>query len=402
MMAPMRDSDERRTPAAYDENDFIVRSIPGWHAAFYGVVAIVAVIVLLDGGTTAEDGITVGALVLLAVVYTTLGRKGLGQEPPSRPGYAYLAVAYVVTLTVLSRSDVGFFLLFLLFPQTFWLIERLRAALAAIAVLCLGIAWAIWADGGYTRDSASAGLASGAINFSISALMGWWITGVINQSDQRAALIQELEQTRQELADAHRREGTLAERERLSHEIHDTLAQGFTSILMLAQATQRSLEDPATALERLAMIERTARDNLAEARALVAALAPVDLEAASLADALDRLVARFGEEVGVRTSYDVAGEPRQLPARDEVVLLRAAQEALANVRKHAGATEVGVRLAYSDGSAALEVHDDGRGFDLEDVAGFGLRGMRSRVEGIGGRLVVDSDLGSGTRIRVDV
>jgi signal transduction histidine kinase len=271
-----------------------------------------------------------------------------------------------------------------------------------IGVLCVGIAAAIWAEGGFTQSSASAGLVSAAVNFAISALMGWWITGIIDQSEQRANLIRELEETRALLAESHRREGMLAERERLSHEIHDTLAQGFTSILMLAQAAERSLAEPEVSRERLRMIEDTARDNLAEARALVAALAPVDLEKASLAEALERIVTRFGEELDVRTAYEVAGGSRPLAPQEEVVLLRAAQEALANVRKHAGARSVDVRLAYGETGATLVVHDDGRGFDAQDVEGFGLRGMRARVESIGGRLDVATGLGTGTRIRVEV
>jgi signal transduction histidine kinase len=402
MRSTVVDPDDCAGASDGESDDFLARSVPGWHAAFYGVTAIVGVLVLVDDGARVADVATLAVLLGLVAAYTLLARPAMESEPPDRRGRVYLAVAYAAFVVILLRSDVGFFLLFLLFPQTFWLVEPLRRALVWIGVLCVGIAAAIWAEGGFTQSSASAGLVSAAVNFAISALMGWWITGIIDQSEQRANLIRELEETRALLAESHRREGMLAERERLSHEIHDTLAQGFTSILMLAQAAERSLAEPEVSRERLRMIEDTARDNLAEARALVAALAPVDLEKASLAEALERIVTRFGEELDVRTAYEVAGGSRPLAPQEEVVLLRAAQEALANVRKHAGARSVDVRLAYGETGATLVVHDDGRGFDAQDVEGFGLRGMRARVESIGGRLDVATGLGTGTRIRVEV
>ena len=121
--------------------------------------------------------------------------------------------------------------------------------------------------------------------------------------------------------------GALAERERLAGEIHDTLAQGFTSIIMLLQAA-RGTADRAGQY-------RTARENLAEARTLITALRPAPLSGATLEEALGRITAQFGEELAVSTTFEVRGDSRTTSTKVEVVLLRAAQEALANVRKHA-------------------------------------------------------------------
>jgi signal transduction histidine kinase len=245
------------------------------------------------------------------------------------------------------------------------------------------------------------GLALGlGISLGFSLMFGIWISGIIAQSAQRAGLIDELERTRAALAAERHDAGVLAERTRLAAEIHDTLAQGFTSILMLARAAGATVaRDPDAAREQLGLIERTATENLAEARSLVAALAPAALDGTSLPEALRRLAARHEQETGVPVEATVDGDPVACPDRD-VVVLRAAQEALANVRKHAGASAVRVGLAYGNG-VVLTVSDDGRGFDPSAAGGgFGLPGMRRRAKDSGGNVTVDSAPGAGTTIRV--
>ena len=167
-------------------------------------------------------------------------------------------------------------------------------------------------------------------------------------------------------------------------------------MVLLELAESEVDTDPTAARQRLATARETARQNLAEARALVAALTPVDLQAAPLPDAIGRLVERFGTETGLPARLTVTGESRALPANTEVVLLRAAQEALTNVRKHAGAGRVEISL---DG-AVLAVADDGAGFDTAaPTGGYGLAGMRRRVEEIGGTVSIASGPG-GTRVEV--
>jgi signal transduction histidine kinase len=244
---------------------------------------------------------------------------------------------------------------------------------------------------------------TGGLNLAMGLVLGLWISGLIRESDQRAHLIEQLQKTRAELAAAHHQQGVLAERTRLAADIHDTIAQGFTSLVMLVQAAEAALDgkDVAAARERLKLAEYTARENLAEARALVAELGPLDLQTATLSDALGRLTERIGAELGIRADLQIEGEPRPLPPRAEVVLLRATQEALANIRKHAAAQNVKVRLVYDD-STMLQVTDDGCGFEPARVDGFGLRGMRARVEQVGGTLEVASSMARGTSVRVTV
>ncbi|MGI8694709.1 MAG: sensor histidine kinase, partial [Geodermatophilaceae bacterium] len=186
-------------------------------------------------------------------------------------------------------------------------------------------------------------------------------------------------------------------------DIHDTLAQGFTSIVMLLEAADAEIGADDEAVRRhLALARSTARENLAEARSLVAALSPAGLADGSLVDAIRRLVSRCAEELQVRAAVSVTGDPRRLSSATEVVLLRAAQEGLANVRKHAGASQIHVYMDYGADLTTLRVCDDGSGFEPSVAEGFGLAGMRTRAEQAGGSLRLDSTPGAGTTIELRV
>lgn len=202
------------------------------------------------------------------------------------------------------------------------------------------------------------------------------------------------------LVERGERVGGLEERQRLSREIHDTLTQGFASIVTHAVPARKALPDDIEAAgTHLEQIERTARENLEEARRVVRRLRPEPLEGAPLPEALARIAGRFSEESDVTVETSVTGEPHPLPPEAEVTLLRVAQEALVNVRKHAGAGRVALTLSYLGDAIALDIRDDGTGFDLQKTAassphahsgGLGLKGMRERVETLGGSLSVES------------
>ncbi|MEU7034929.1 sensor histidine kinase [Streptomyces sp. NPDC046237] len=218
------------------------------------------------------------------------------------------------------------------------------------------------------------------------------------QADRQRALIDDLIRTRRELAAIERREGTLAERQRLSMEIHDTLAQGLSSQQMLLQAAERTWDsDPSTARRHVRTAESIAERNLAEARRFVHDLAPADLaEGGGLEEALRMLAGRES------AAFRVDGAPVPLPERAQSALLRISQGALANVREHAGATSAALTLTYLDDQVVLDIADDGRGFDPAaardggGVRGHGLPAMRARVRQLGGTLTVESSPGEGT------
>ncbi|MFE7235475.1 sensor histidine kinase [Streptomyces sp. NPDC002405] len=229
------------------------------------------------------------------------------------------------------------------------------------------------------------------------------------ESERRRELIEELVATRAELADAERTAGTLAERERLAREIHDTLAQGLSSIQLLLRAAQRALPDGSPAAAHIEQARATAQDNLAEARRFVHALTPPDLERGSLAGALERLCSGVAAPPKVR--FTVSGTPAELPTPYEVALLRIAQSALGNTLRHSRAHRAEITLSFMDTAVALDVVDDGAGFDPDAGhtaarprraadGGFGLPAMRSRAEALGGTFAVESAPGQGTAVAV--
>ncbi|MET8902968.1 sensor histidine kinase [Streptomyces sp. NPDC004538] len=226
------------------------------------------------------------------------------------------------------------------------------------------------------------------------------------QTARQRALIDDLIRTRRELAASERREGTLAERQRLSMEIHDSLAQGLSSQRMLLQAAERVWEsDPDKARAHVRSAASVAEHNLAEARRFVHDLAPADLaRGGGLEAALRALAAReSGDDLTVRVHVDDGARVPPLPDRVQSALLRIAQGALANVREHAGASTAALSLTLLDDQVVLDVTDDGHGFDpaaLPDapagVRGHGLPAMRARLRQLGGTLTVESAPGEGT------
>ncbi|WP_217146387.1 sensor histidine kinase [Streptomyces sp. AC627_RSS907] len=226
------------------------------------------------------------------------------------------------------------------------------------------------------------------------------------QAARQRALIDDLIRTRRELAASERREGTLAERQRLSMEIHDTLAQGLSSQRMLLQAAERVWDaDPGKARTHVRGAASVAEHNLAEARRFVHDLAPADLAGGGgLEAALRALAAReSGDALTVRVHVDDDARVPPLPDRVQSALLRIAQGALANVREHAGASAAVLTLTLLDDQVVLDVTDDGHGFTpaaLPDAPagtrGHGLPAMRARLRQFGGILTVESAPGEGT------
>lgn len=208
-----------------------------------------------------------------------------------------------------------------------------------------------------------------------------------------------------------REAGVQDERQRMAREIHDTLAQGLAGILTQLQAAEPGLADGSTQRRQVTTAMDLARQSLAEARRTVHAVEPQVLAEARLPEAIQGAVTRWSEEHGVESLLTITGDPRPLHADVEVTLLRAAQEALANVAKHARARRVVLTLSYMEDVATLDVRDDGVGFDPGDgptrgpgtrSGGFGLTGMRQRVQRLSGRLVVESEPGGGTAVSATV
>jgi signal transduction histidine kinase len=242
----------------------------------------------------------------------------------------------------------------------------------------------------------------------------WFLHRVETQHEERGKMLDELRGSNQRLeaalaenAGLHqqlltqaREAGILDERQRMAREIHDTLAQGLTGIITQLQAAEHAAGEPAAWRKHFAAATKLARDSLTEARRSVNALRPEPLENASLSGALADTAANWSALSGIPVQVTTTGTERPLRPEAEVALLRTAQEGLANVAKHAQASRVGVTLSYMEHEVALDVRDDGRGFDgLDSVnGGVGLIAMRQRIEGLAGTLQIESEPGAGTGI----
>lgn len=306
------------------------------------------------------------------------------------------------------------------------------------------------------KDSA-AGWAAFAVVLAANAIgmcgLAWWEWDSDRKSEQRETALEQareanrrLQATLAENAGLHQRllvqarqAGVLDERQRMAREIHDTLAQGFIGVVTQLQAAEQFSGAPDRWRQHFAAATQMAREGLTEARRSVDALRPQSLETAGLAEALAGVAERWSALHGVTVQVTTTGPARPMQPEAELALLRAAQEALANVARHARAATVSLALGYLDHEVTLDVQDDGRGFETSPArtpapstaapvtaaavppgpvtagpgpagtgpaaaagGGFGLKAMRERIEELSGTLRVESAPGSGTTVSARV
>lgn len=355
----------------------------------------------------ADSAPAAGAIVAASVCATAIYAVGpLSKRIRESAGASgiWLGVLGVAWLVLLVLTPDGVWAAFpLFFVQLHLLPVRwgVSAVLATTTVAVLGFA--------LHQRGFGVGVAIGPVlgaAVAVATVLGY--QALYRESEGRRRLIEELVSTRADLATAERAAGTLAERERLAREIHDTLAQGLSSIQLLLRAAERAItERPSAATAHIRQARQAAQDNLAEARRFVRALTPPSLEHDTLPAALQRLCDEVGaNNPGLEVRFDTSGEPRELPTPYEVALLRVAQSALANTARHARAQRVGLTLSFMDTSVSLDVVDDGTGFDPDAVpgtegeGGFGINAMRSRARSLGGGLSVESAPGQGTAVAI--
>ena len=413
-------------------------------------------------GALSAGGLDAGAWGALACGLALLAVYGVGR---SRINVRDTAVdaprgAWWPTGAWVAALIVGWALLLLLTPVALWIAFPLmflemhvlgprRGILAVAATTVCAIGGAIL--GGQQLVGSILGPTFGGL-VAIAVVLGF--ETIVRESQGRQELIDDLVRTRADLAASEREAAVATERERLAREIHDTLAQGFSSIELLLRAADASLEEvvapgafapgapgPTAARAARGYVTQSrlaAQQNLAEARRFVRDLAPADLESATLVGALERVADRTALAAGggLTVTVEASGQARPLPVPVETALLRIAQSALANVVQHAGASRAAVTLSFLGDAVALDVVDDGRGFDPRQVvagragavpgpsrgmrsvvgqtggepgaadetpaprSGFGLTAMRSRVAELGGTFSLESSPGEGTALAV--
>lgn len=364
---------------------------------------VIGLLVLAAGRAVADDQPDAELVVVAAAVCGLMSAVGplLPRIRLSRRAAAWwLAAVGAVWLVLLALSPDAVWVAFPLYFLQLHLLPR-RAGLGAVAATAVA---AITGFAAHTGSFSLAMVIGPALGAAVAVAVVWGYQALYRESEQRRRLIEELTATRADLAAAQHTAGVLAERERLAREIHDTIAQGLSSIQLLLRAAERALPGrPDDAARHVDAARQAAVDNIAEARRFVAALTPPTLEGATLAGALERLCTTTSTRHRLTAHFHLTGDPTPLATAHEVALLRIAQSALANTVRHAEATSAEVTLSYLGDHVALDVVDDGRGFDPArlpapdpESGGFGLAAMRARAQALGGTLTVESAPGHGT------
>jgi signal transduction histidine kinase len=397
---------ETSQPNAWDRWDWI------WRTVFYATLLVpLGSFLAMEAGTRGEN-LLAATLVAAGITAQNVVNFRLKQrfrhQAASRIGLFYLAILVGICFGLVLIDPIFYFTLGGILSQIFYnqpMPQGIGASLIlTVLLLSAQVDW-----GNPATSLNDPGLWVFAFMMGLGIFLALWIGAIIGESDQRRQLIHELQKTQSKLATAERQSGILSERQRLAREIHDTLAQGFTSIVMHLEATEQALTSDTleTARHHLDQARRTARESLAQARQVVADLRPDILAQTSLPQALDRVVARWQEQTRTAATFAATGDVLPLHPDTDVTLLRITQEALANVNKHARAQQVTVTLSYMGDVVMLDVIDDGVGMAMgtptnHPASGFGLVGMRERLAQLGGSLDIESSRGQGTTVAVSI
>jgi signal transduction histidine kinase len=368
--------------------------------AVVGTVAVMALLLTVSGASPTHQAGAGGALAVLVLAWFTIGIRADGNTVAAVIFIGVLAVAVSVGVAYLPIMAT---LQAIAYPLVWTLLNRTRNAIIGNIVVALAVGIGFITYLGVSPEAIAETIASVGLSLLFSLAFGLWITQISRLSEQRHLLVTQLHATRDELAAVSRDAGVSSERERLAREIHDTIAQDLTGLVLVAQRARRELvtNNTAATAEQLELIEQSARAALAETRALVASSAPVGLTSEGISAALERLAERYSRETQVLVTVNATELPT-IARETEVVVLRCAQEALANVRKHAKASRATIEILALGGDVTLSIMDDGIGFDTVSAhTGFGLDGMSERLALVHGKLDVHSSE-AGTTVRATI
>ncbi len=373
------------------------------HGAFFVLLAIAVVRRFTVYEVDARAWTAIAGALVLATVYAA-GPLTHARWPSRRLTLVWLATVTAGWAVLLLLSPDFSWVAFPLFFLHLHLLSRVHAVVAVAVITGIVVATQAMHAQVFTTPMLL-GPVLGAF-FAVVIALGY--AALHAESEQRRSLIEDLRHTREELAISQRSAGALAERERLAREIHDTLTQGLSSIVLLLRSAENALPgDHGNALGRIGEAQEAASDNLAEARRFVRGLTPPALAGDSLAGALRRLCDRVAADSGIDCGFHTDGVPVALPSNYEVTLLRAAQASLANVTAHARCRTAVVTLAFLETEVTLDIVDDGVGFDpglasgpKADSTGFGIMALRERITTLGGRVDVESAPGEGAAVAV--
>ncbi|WP_240157725.1 sensor histidine kinase [Pseudonocardia broussonetiae] len=343
------------------------------------------------------------------------GRPRVRASDP-RVGPVYVVVLLLLTAALVHLSPWFAFLALAGYAHSY---EYLRGRWRYVGIAAMAVLHAYGTIGGGLNELGPLLVVAWAVITVLIATVATTFTVMgartAELSQRRARTIADLNETNRRLAESldenaelhtrllaqAREAGVSDERARMAREIHDTLAQGLTGIVTQLEAADSA--DEAARRRHVDTARALARESLTEARRSVDALAPGRLAGARLPDAITDMAKEWAETAEVGVHVEVTGDPVPLLPDIEVTLYRVAQESLANVGRHAGATRAGLTLSYMDDVVVLDVRDDGTGFDPTAArTGFGLTAMEQRVRRVSGTFTVESAPGDGTAISASV
>ena len=375
----------------------------GLHTLFVALLGLVVARTLL--APTAASAVVMALAVLLLVTYMI---GGLLVRRTHRGGrrlrFAWLAVVSLEWIALLVLIPDAAYLAFPLFFLYLHLLGR-RGGPAAVAVSTVTAIVALGMHSGWTVG----GVIGPLVGACVAVMIGLGYQALAREANERELLLAQLIATRDQLVASEHEAGVLAERGRLAREIHDTVAQGLSSIQLLLHAAERADPDR-PGIEHLRLARETAAGNLTDTRRFIRELTPPNLDDEGLGAALRRLADTQWQPHGLVVDVRVT-ESGTLPMHLQTALLRIAQGALANVIQHAHATRVTITLTSGHDSLQFTVADDGRGFDPMAAASlrpsgrtdsFGLQATQERVDQLGGTLRIESGPGRGTLLTVDL
>lgn len=376
----------------------------GLHVLVAGLTLLVVIRTLFPVNDRTEFGVDSLSVFLLSGLFlATYAAGGLIGRRRGVLATAWLLALFLEWTAFVWLSPEAAYLVFPLFFLFLHVFGRVWGPIAVVASTVAAIV-ALGLHGGWTVG----GVVGPLVAAGVALLIGFGYQALARESAEREALVRELLETRDQLAETEHASGVLAERARLAREIHDTLAQGLSSIQLLLHAAERADPDRA-GIEHIRLARETAAANLADARRFIRELTPPELDGSGLGGALRRLASSQWAARGLRVEVDVSDQV-PIPMHVRAALLRIAQGAVANVLQHADARSASISLRAEGDRLVFMIVDDGRGFDArrplvdQDARSdsFGLRAIHERVDQLGGTLTVDSRPGEGTMLLVDL
>ncbi|MFD5433990.1 sensor histidine kinase [Kitasatospora sp. NPDC127067] len=381
-----------------------------------GVATVLCVVQPEEGAATAR--VTVFPLVVVTAawtlaMYTLRSPQWTGRTGPM---LTYVAGQLVLAALLMTQHPIFFVFAVVGFVQAYDLLPP-QWAFVSVGATSLIINLI---PGGVPDSSRRIAIAAASVCLQtcLIGLFGNLSHRFNERSEERCRLVTELKTVIGENNGLHaqlliqaREAGIQDERQRMAREIHDTIAQGLAGIITQLQAADRARPQSEQREWHLEQARGLARESLTAARRSVAALRPAELEEAHLPNAIRELAQRWSARADVPASVETTGDPVPLLTEIEVALFRAAQETLANIAKHAAASKVRLTISYLEDTVMLDVHDDGVGFTVTDLdgpppadgdSGYGLDGLRRRLDRVLGTLTVESAPGSGTAVNASV